>query len=162
MATPAVSPARQGGNVLAIRGRTASRWIALAVVVVAALLALWAWSNWTGRSAVSSQPVVVSGTVGVVGGPPNPSTGGPAIPVNHPEPQPFQRILITGTTTAGTTIRRSLRADRHGHFSLRLPTGAYKVTSIFMGGVPIEFQPSQRITVRSGHPVHVRLIDPAP
>ena len=160
MATPAVSSARQGRAVPSIRSGTASRWIAFAVAVVAALLAAWGWSQWTGRSAVSSQPVAVSGSVGVVGGPAL-STSGPAIPVDHPEPQPFQRILVTGTTTAGSTIRRSVRADRQGHFSLRLPTGTYKVTSIFIRNAPMEFQPFQKITVRSGHPAHVRLIDPA-
>jgi hypothetical protein len=160
MATPAVSTARPSGDAASIYTRPAPRWIAL-VTVVAALLAVWAWQHWIGTSTISARPVAVVGTVGVVGGPAT-QTSSPAIPVNHPRPQPFQRVLVTGTTTADTTIRRLLRTDRQGHFSLSLPTGAYNATSIFIRNAPMSDQPSQGFTVRSGHPIHLRLIDPAP
>ena len=138
------------------------RLVVAAAIVLLALLALWGSSQQTGGGVVAFRPVAVSGTVGVVGGPPNPSTGGPAIPVNHPEPLPFRRILVTGTTTGGTDVHLRLRADRHGRFALGLPTGTYTVTAMVIGNAPITDQPSQQITVRSGHPVNLRVIYPAP
>jgi hypothetical protein len=160
-ATAAVSAARSDGNVRSVTGRQGFRWIALAVAVIVTLLAVWGWSQWMGGSGVSSQPIAVSGTVGVVGGPASPSTSGPAIPVNHPEPLPFRRVVVTGTTTAGAAFHRDFRTDGHGRFALGLPTGTYRVTAIVMGNVPLAFQPSEKVVVRSGHPIHLRIIYPA-
>jgi hypothetical protein len=80
----------------------------------------------------------------VVGGPEDPSTGGLAIPLNHPQPLGFRRILVTGTTTTGAAVHRHVATDRHGRFALSVPTGTYTVTAMVDANTPATDQLSTR------------------
>jgi hypothetical protein len=145
MAMPAVSSARRRGNAPSIGTTNGKGRVDVAVAIVSlALLALWGWSHWTSGGAVSPELMTVSGTAGVVGGPYSQATGGPAIPVNHPEPLAFRPIVVTGRTSGGASVHLRLKADSHGRFTVKLPAGTYTVTALVSNSVPPTA--SQRIT----------------
>lgn len=102
--------------------------------------------------AVPAGPTAVSGAVFIEGGPVTLSGQ-----VAGARPQPSARLVVNGTTSAGTRIARHLTADTRGRFALRLPAGIYTVTALIVHYALLDEQPSKQITVQPGHPLHVRI-----
>jgi hypothetical protein len=133
------------------------RRVAAVVLVAAVLAAAFGWAEWrhgagTALPAGQAGPTSVSGAVFIEGGPVTVSGQ-----VAGARPQPSARLVVNGATTAGARIVRHLTADARGRFALRLPAGLYTVTALIVHNAPLDQQPSQQITVRAGHPVHVRI-----
>jgi hypothetical protein len=138
-------------------GRPSERRHRVAAVVLAAagLAAAIGWAEWPHGAmspAAHAGPTAVSGAVFLEGGPMTVSGQ-----VAGARPLPSARLVVIGTTSAGARLLRHLQANAHGRFALRLPAGLYTVTALIVHNAPLDQQPSRQITVRAGHPVHVRV-----
>jgi hypothetical protein len=121
-------------------------------VVVLALLAVVAWSEWNSTSIAPTTNVpAVSGVVVQEGGPP-PLPGQSDI-----RPLRSMPLVVTGTTAAGTGFWRHVSTDSHGRFALKVPPGIYTITAEIHSPNPTGFLPHAKVTVIRGHPVHVRI-----
>jgi len=107
----------------------------------------------TRPGAAATRPTAVSGVVVIEGGPPPP----PGSSTNGAQGDAHARIVVTGTTSAGTRLQRRFRADAHGRFALKLPPGAYRIAAIIDSGAPLAAQPHRTITVAGGHAVRTRI-----
>jgi hypothetical protein len=141
---------------------TAFRWpgrrsvVALLLVVATTAVALIAWEQrqQSQPSAVAPKPAPsVTGSVVIEGGPPVLQGQSDIHPVRS------ARLVIVGVTMAGARITRHVRADGSGHFALSLPPGVYTITARIFGPAnkPLNMQPHERVVVRRGQPVHVRI-----
>jgi len=118
--------------------------------------ALWATLATLRFPPASYQPNgVVSGTVEIEGGPAVlSSTGGTDIhPLRHAQ------LIITGTTSQGDNLHRTLRTDAQGNFDAILPPGHYTVTALAYGPAtrPLSTQPHSRVVVTPASFLSVRL-----
>ena len=114
------------------------------------------------------QAVSVAGTGSVGGARPAQTTlsgvvlieGGP-LQLNGQTPGirrlPSARLVVTGRTTSGARLARHLTADTDGRFALEVPAGTYTVTALIVQNSPMAQQPSQKVKVRDGRAVHVRI-----
>jgi hypothetical protein len=137
---------------LAASARRRARLLGLVVaLLLAGLLAILAWSQWshTGTPTASTMPIAVSGVAVISGG-----------PLNSVYKQSNSALVVTGTTTAGVRLVRHLTTDSRGHFMLRLPAGVYTVTALLFGPAnrSLASQPHAKVRVSHDHPVHVKII----
>lgn len=126
------------------RGSVLATGLVVAIILV---IVAFVWAQQ--RHSASHSSATVTGFLGTDSGP------GASF-----HPSRFVAVLVAGETAAGTHLVRHLRTNGRGRFAVKLPPGRYRLTGLAFAasGLPLKAQPQATISVRRGHPVHVRIV----